>query len=244
MEGVSPIRGTACRLHYLRALSFGMRSTTSLLRSRCGGRRPPALMLVPGFRPHTTAWCIMLPLSQRVQPGVYTLMALSRYRDPLLRQPSPERPVVYPPLIPEFLTSCFEVLFLPPRPFRTAKPRTQDAFQAVPLFLQMRCAFPEICGPHRGAGSLLLTPRLDAQTIFAKLFADIGSTNDMRAADLPALLAHGPPPPAKVTAGRTYELKRFLMLLASLPTPVSSKFWGKMSLARAARLSALHARAV
>ena len=30
-------------------------------------------------------WCIMLPLSQRVQPGVYTLMALSRYRDALVR---------------------------------------------------------------------------------------------------------------------------------------------------------------
>ena len=33
--------------------------------------------------PHN--WCIMLPLSQRVQPGVYTLMALSRYRDALVR---------------------------------------------------------------------------------------------------------------------------------------------------------------
>ena len=30
-------------------------------------------------------WSIMLPVSQRVQPGVYTLMALSRYRDALGR---------------------------------------------------------------------------------------------------------------------------------------------------------------
>ena len=29
--------------------------------------------------PHN--WCIMLPLFQRVQPGVYTLMAVSRRRD-------------------------------------------------------------------------------------------------------------------------------------------------------------------
>ena len=39
--------------------------------------------------PHN--WCIMLPLSQRVQPGVYTLMALSRYRDALVRHAPPFR---------------------------------------------------------------------------------------------------------------------------------------------------------
>ena len=37
-------------------------------------------------------WCIMLPLSQRVQPGVYTLMALSRYRDALVRHVPPALP--------------------------------------------------------------------------------------------------------------------------------------------------------
>ena len=35
----------------------------------------------------------MLPVSQRVQPDVYTLMALSRYRDALI-QVGPERPLV------------------------------------------------------------------------------------------------------------------------------------------------------
>ena len=70
--------------------------------------------------PHN--WCIMLPLSQRVQPGVYTLMALSRYRDALVRHAPPAEPWVYPPLIPEVLTSCFDVLVLPARPFRTDKP--------------------------------------------------------------------------------------------------------------------------
>ena len=36
-------------------------------------------------------WCVMLPVSQRVQPGVYTLMALSRYRDTLVQRSGPER---------------------------------------------------------------------------------------------------------------------------------------------------------
>ena len=122
-------------------------------------------------------WCIMLPLSQRVQPGVHTVMALSRYRDVLLRQPTPERPVAYPPPIPEVSKCSF--------------------FFHVPFALHGRC-FPSVCPlpPDAlpaicGRGSLLLTPRLDAQTTFAKLFADIGSTNDVRSPDLPGL-ALGP----------------------------------------------------
>ena len=152
-------------------------------------------------------WCIMLPLSQRVQPGVYTLMAMSRYRDALVRHALPAEPCVYPPLIPEILTSCFDVLILPPLPFRTAKPLTQDAFQVVPVFLQKRCAYPELCNNHNGPGALLLTPRLDAQTCFAKLFADIGTQEDVRRADLAALLAAGPPPPAQVTAKHVQALR-------------------------------------
>ena len=31
-------------------------------------------------------WCIMLPLSQRVQPGVHTLMGMSRCRDALVER--------------------------------------------------------------------------------------------------------------------------------------------------------------
>ena len=110
--------------------------------------------------PHN--WCIVLPLSQRVQPGVYTLMAMSRYRDALVRHAPPAEPRVYQPLVPELLTSCFDVLILPPRPFRTEKPLTQDAFQVVSVFLQKRCAYPELCRQHDGPGALLLTPRLDA----------------------------------------------------------------------------------
>ena len=148
--------------------------------------------------PHN--WCIMLPLSQRVQPGVYTLMALSRYRDALVRHAPPAEPWVYPPLIPEVLTSCFDVLVLPARPFRTDKPLTKDAFHMVSLFLQKRRAYPELCKNHDGPGALLLTPRLDAQTSFAKLFADLGTEEDVRRADLAALLAPGAPSPTQVTS--------------------------------------------
>ena len=45
----------------------------------------------------------------------------------------------------------------------------------VSLFLQKRRAYPELCEIHDGPGALLLTPRLDAQTSFAKLFADLGT---------------------------------------------------------------------
>ena len=82
--------------------------------------------------PHN--WCIMLPLSQRVQPGVCTLMAMSRYRDALVRHLPPAEPLVYPPLVPHILTSCFDVLLLPPRPFRTEKLLTQDAFEVASVF--------------------------------------------------------------------------------------------------------------
>ena len=148
-------------------------------------------------------WCITLPLSQRVQPGVYTLMATSRYRDALVRHLPPAEPRVYPPLVPDILTSCFDVLLLPPRPFRIEKPLTQDAFQTVSVFLQKRCAYPELCENHNGPGALLLTPRLDAQTSFAKLFADIGTQEDVRRADLAA----GAPSPAQVTVKHVQVLR-------------------------------------
>ena len=70
---------------------------------------------------------------------------------------------------------------------------TQDAF---------------LCRQHDGSGALLLTPRLDAQTTFAKLFADIGAQEDVRQADLATLLAAGPPPPAQVTAQHVQALRR------------------------------------
>ena len=65
----------------------------------------------------------------------------------------------------------------------------------VSVFLQKRCAYSELCTQHNGPGALLLTPRLDAQTSFAKLFADIGTQEDVRRKDLEALIAAGPPPP-------------------------------------------------
>ena len=54
---------------------------------------------------------------------------------------------------------------------------------------------------------LLLTPRLDAQTSFAKLFADIGTQEDVRRADLATLLAPGAPSPTQVTARHVQALR-------------------------------------
>ena len=151
--------------------------------------------------------CIMLPVSQRVQPGVYTLMALSQYRDALVQQVGPERPLVYQPLVPQILAACYQVVLLPPRDFDKWPPVARDVYYAVALFLQVRAAHPELIQKHRGAGSLLLTPRLDAQATFAKLFADIGVDGDIRYARIDELLKHGPPAPASITARHVQALR-------------------------------------
>ena len=148
--------------------------------------------------PHN--WSIMLPVSQRVQPGVYTIMALSQYRDALVQQVGPERPLVYQPLVPQILTACYQVVLLPPRDFGEWPPVARDVYYAVALFLQVRAAHPDLIQKHRGAGSLLLTPRLDTQATFAKLFADIGVDGDIRYARIEEVLRHGPPAPASITA--------------------------------------------
>ena len=155
--------------------------------------------------PHN--WHGMLPVSWRVQPGVYTMMALSRYRDALLQNCSPERPLVYQPLIPQILTACYHCILLPPRAFDAHPPVTRDVFYAVALFLQLRAHYPELVRQHRGAGSLLLTPRLDAQATFAKLFADIGREGDVRYAKLDDLLKGGLPPPSAVNSRHVQALR-------------------------------------
>ena len=137
----------------------------------------------------------MLPVSQRVQPGVYTLMALSRYRDALVQWDGPERPLVYQPLVPRILTACYQVVLLPPRDFGELPPVARDIYYAVALFLQVRAEHPDLIEKHRGPGSLLLRPRLDTQATFAKLFADIGIDGDVRYARIEDLLRHGPPAP-------------------------------------------------
>ena len=161
----------------------------------CGGERAP----------HN--WCVMLPVSRRVQLGVYTMMALSRYRDTLLQNCSPERLLVYQPLIPQILTACYHCILLPPRAFNAHLPVTRDVFYAVALFLQLRAHYPELVRQHRGAGSLLLTPRLDAQATFAKLFADIGREGDIRYAKLDDLLKGGLPPASAVNSRHVQALR-------------------------------------
>ena len=54
---------------------------------------------------------------------------------------------------------------------------------------------------------LLLTPRLDTQATFAKLFADIGIDGDVRYARIEDLLRHGPPAPASITARHVQALR-------------------------------------
>ena len=50
-------------------------------------------------------------------------------------------------------------------------------YYAVALFLHSRHLYPEIVTGHCGRGSLLLTPRLDAQNLFTRMFADISNGN-------------------------------------------------------------------
>ena len=118
-------------------------------------------------------WYVMLPVSQREQP-VYTLMALSRYRDALIQSCGSKRLVMYQPLIPQILTASYHCILLPPRTFDVHAPVTRDVFYAVALLLQLHthCAtsWRRLASFH---------PRLDAQATFAKLFADIGRIRTM-----------------------------------------------------------------
>ena len=152
-------------------------------------------------------WSTMLPVSQRVQPGAYTLMALSRYRDALVQWEGPERPLVYQPLVPRILTACYQVVLLPPRDFGELPPVARDIYYAVALFLQVRTEHPDLIEKHQGPGSLLLTPRLDTQATFAKLFADIGIDGDVRYARVEDLLRHEPPAPTSITARHVQALR-------------------------------------
>ena len=71
----------------------------------------------------------------------------------------------------------------------------------------MRTVYPELIQKHRGAGSLLLTPRLDTQATFAKLFADIGVDGDIRYAQVDELLKYGRPAPASITTRHVQALR-------------------------------------
>ena len=59
----------------------------------------------------------MLPVSKRVQAGVYALMAISRYRDALVLKPTLGRTLVHQPLVPKEFTASFQVILVPPRAF-------------------------------------------------------------------------------------------------------------------------------
>ena len=88
------------------------------------------------------------------------------------------------------LRQCLDSQFSAWGIFSAYPPVTRDVYYAVALFLQLRTMYAELIQQHRGAGSLLLTPRLDTQATFAKLFADIGVEGDVRYAQI-LLSPHG-----------------------------------------------------
>ena len=99
------------------------------------------------------------------------------------------------------------VVLLPPRDFGELPPVARDIYNAVALFLQVRAEHPDLIEKHRRPGSLLLTPRLNTQATFAKLFADIGIDGDVRYARIEDLLRHEPPAPASITARHVQALR-------------------------------------
>ena len=90
----------------------------------------------------------------------------------------------------------------------------RDIHYAVALLLHVRTACPDLVQKHRRAGSLLLTPRLDAQATFSKLFTDIGVDGDIHYARIDELFKHGPPAPASITA-------RHVQTLPTEPLPLT-----------------------
>ena len=153
-------------------------------------------------------WYVMLPVSQRVQPGVYTLMALSRYRDALIQSCGSERPVVYQPLIPQILIASYHCILLPPRAFDAHPPVTRDVFYAVALLLQLRTHYPELVMQHRGAQARFSFPQgWTRKPPFAKLFADIGRKDDVRYVQIDELLKNGLPPPSAVNSRHVQALQ-------------------------------------
>ena len=107
--------------------------------------------------------------------------------------------------MPHILTACYQVVLLPPCDFGEWLPVARDVYYAVALFLQVRAAHPDLIQKHRGAGSLLLTPRLDTQATFAKLFADIVTATS--AALGLKNSSNGPPAPASITARHVQALR-------------------------------------
>ena len=112
-------------LHCLCYVLFApdLRWVTALDIDACAGVTPP----------HD--WAIMLPVSRRVQPELYTVMAISRYRDALLSLKPRNAPRVYPALLVDINTNAYDILLLPPRRLREDKPRPEDAYYAAALFL-------------------------------------------------------------------------------------------------------------
>ena len=137
-------------------------------------------------------WCVMLPVSQRVQPGVYMLIALSRYRDALIQSCGSGRLLVYQPPIPQILTASYHCILLP-RAFDVHPPVTSNVFYVVALLLQLRTHYLELVMQHSRLASS--HPKTGCVSHLAKLFADIGREDDMHCVQIDELLKNGLPPP-------------------------------------------------
>ena len=187
----------------LRACHWHLHCSRSRETCPFGGTLPVTLMpVLVNVRRTIGASCYQYPKECSL---VFTPSWLSA--GALVQRVGPERPLVYQPLVPHILTACCQVVLLPPRDFGELPPVARDIYYAVALFLQVRAAHPDLIQKHRGAGSLLLTPRLDTQATFAKLFADIGVDGDIRYARVEELLKHGPPAPASITARHVQALR-------------------------------------
>ena len=140
----TPQAPTPCSLSLLDGTALKTACDSSCAIPFAGAR---LLMLIPAREriPH-----VMLPVSQRVQPGVYTMLytmlALNCYRQALLLTSPPSTPSTYPPLLPAVLTTCFEVILSPPRRFREQSPCAADAFHVTSF-----CTYGACSQPSRGS---------------------------------------------------------------------------------------------
>ena len=218
-----PLSADAARVPLARALlhvvgELPLRWHTAGDLDACAGERAP----------HD--WCVMLPVSQRVQPGVYTLMALSRYRDALVQRCGPERPLVYQTAYPADSHSL-----LPDRSATTSNFRYPSAND--PRYLLYNDILPATTH-HVSQSSSNNTekqtpsfshlgwthkPHLPSSLLTWVSMATCGMPRSMRCSRM------DPPPPTAVTSrhvqgpcGQTCGPKRCPMLQASPPTLPSS----------------------
>ena len=124
------------------SVDSGLVTTSSTRRDKALHYHLQTALNEPGYgRERLTSIPVLaLSVSCRVQPGVYTTMALSRCRDVLVRHKPNASFIIYPPLLPVVLTSNLEVLLL-----RHARSRPVVAHHVIAMMLQLRHHSLDIC---------------------------------------------------------------------------------------------------